>query len=176
MSYLARNWLGMAAGNLLDQVFAERSGWVRLRDRVSRLTRRADAEDLLHDAWVGLKTRNVEARNADALLVRTASRGGIDAYRKEQRIAANVQRDAEADLIADSAPLQDEVLIARERLEQLRAGLALLSPRTREIFLLHRLDGLKYREIAQKLDISQSAVEKHIAKAMLHLIDWMENW
>ena len=41
---------------------------------------------------------------------------------------------------------------------------------------MYRLDGRKYREIAQELGISQSAVEKHIARAMAHLADWMENW
>jgi RNA polymerase sigma-70 factor (ECF subfamily) len=41
---------------------------------------------------------------------------------------------------------------------------------------MHRLDNLKYREIAEKLDISQSAVEKHIARAALALTEWMEGW
>lgn len=54
------------------------------------------------------------------------------------------------------------------------AALDSLGPRTREIFLLHRLDGLKYREIAAQLDITVSAVEKHIAKASLFLVNWVE--
>lgn len=41
---------------------------------------------------------------------------------------------------------------------------------------MHRLDGLKYREIAEALFISQSAVEKHIASAVISLSAWMENW
>ena len=68
------------------------------------------------------------------------------------------------------------VLIARHRLERLRQGVEHLRPRTRQILLMHRLEGLKYREIATVLGISQSAVEKHIAQAMESLTDWMEDW
>nr|WP_315380315.1 sigma-70 family RNA polymerase sigma factor [uncultured Sphingomonas sp.] len=154
------------------------TGWARLRDQIARMTRREDAEDLLHDAWIGIAERQVEAANAAALLARSAANRGIDAYRRERRIAAMPGTDAicVAETIADLQPLQDEMLIARHRLERLRLGVARLSPRTREIFLMHRLDGRKYREIAQDLGISQSAVEKHIARAMAHLTDWMEHW
>ena len=76
--------------------------------------------------------------------------------------------------ISDGQPLHTEVLAAQERLERIMAALESLGPRTREIFLMHRLDGLKYREIAARLDITVSAVEKHIAKASLFLVNWVE--
>jgi RNA polymerase sigma-70 factor (ECF subfamily) len=151
-------------------------GWARLRDQIARMTRRDDAEDLLHDAWVGIADRKVQANNPAALLARAAANGGIDAYRRERRMDLAFAPDAATGSVADHRPLQDEVLIARHRLERLRIGVAQLSPRTRQIFLMHRLDARKYREIAQELGISQSAVEKHIARAMAHLTDWMENW
>lgn len=50
-----------------------------------------------------------------------------------------------------------------------------LPERTRTIFLLHRIEGRKYREIAETIGISQSAVEKHIARAALFLAERMEN-
>lgn len=77
--------------------------------------------------------------------------------------------------IADAKPLQDEVLIARKRLESVRAAIDALPPRTREVFLMHRLEGAKYREIAIALGMSQSAVEKHIARAALLITEWSED-
>ncbi|GGE91255.1 DNA-directed RNA polymerase sigma-70 factor [Sphingomonas prati] len=151
-------------------------GWTRLRDQIARRTKRDDAEDLLHDAWIGLAERKVVADNAAALLARAATNRGYDAWRRERRINTGPAIDLAADVLPDQRPLQDEVLIARHRLERLRRGVEQLSPRTREIFLMHRLGGRKYREIAEELDISQSAVEKHVARAMSHLTDWMENW
>ena len=41
---------------------------------------------------------------------------------------------------------------------------------------MHRIDGLKYREIAERLGITVSAVEKHVAKAALFLACWVEGW
>jgi len=42
--------------------------------------------------------------------------------------------------------------------------------------LAHRVDGLTYREIADQHGLSISTVEKHIAKATMQLITWMEGW
>jgi RNA polymerase sigma-70 factor (ECF subfamily) len=39
---------------------------------------------------------------------------------------------------------------------------------------MHRIDGLKYREIAAELGITVSAVEKHIARAAAHIADLAE--
>lgn len=62
-----------------------------------------------------------------------------------------------------------------ERL-RLRRALAKLEPRTREVFLLHRLDGLTYGEIAERLGISAEAVERHIADALYDLAKRMERY
>ena len=61
------------------------------------------------------------------------------------------------------------MIAARERLKVVGAALDRLPQRTRASFLMHRIDGLKYREIAERLGVSQSAVEKHIARAALAL-------
>jgi RNA polymerase sigma-70 factor (ECF subfamily) len=49
-----------------------------------------------------------------------------------------------------------------------------LPERCREIFLMSRIDGLKNREIAAKLQISTQAVEKHIGKAIRILSEQLE--
>jgi RNA polymerase sigma factor (sigma-70 family) len=154
-----------------------RSRWIYLRSQVTRVTRREDAEDLLHDAWVRMTERAAAVDNAEAFLVRSAANGGWDAYRRERREPpSSMLTETQVAGVRDDSPLQDEALIARHRLERLLAGIDQLSPRTREVFLMHRLDGRKHREIAAQLGISRSAVEKHVAKAVEVLTDWMENW
>ena len=46
-----------------------------------------------------------------------------------------------------------------------------LTPRTREIFEAHYLKGLKYSEVAEELNISQSTVKKHIVAGLKLLRD-----
>ena len=133
-----------------------------------------DAEDLLHTAY--LKLVNYRAQtpvdNVPAFLVRTAINANID-NRRHSKVFENVAIDQR---LEDSAPLQDEVVGTRIRLVRTKAGLDKLQPRSRQIVLMHKLDGLKYNEIAGRLGISPSAVEKHMAKALLFLAQWTEGW
>lgn len=146
-----------------------------LRQIAKRTRRRADAEDLLQAAYLRLMRYREShvVENVPGFLVRTAVNIGVDNYRRERFLADIVPEIGEA---SESSPLQDEVLASRARLKRLQDGLSKLSPRTREVFLMHRLDNLKYREIAERLGISSSAVEKHIARAALFLTEWVEGW
>ena len=153
-----------------------REFWDRLIREVRLRTRgRADPEDLLHAAYLRLMRYRAQhaVENIAAFLVRTAVNIGVDNYRHDRFTADTAPEELE---LRENLPLQDEVLAARVRLDRVREGLSRLTPRTREVFLMHRLDDLKYREIAERLGISQSAVEKHIAKAALFLTEWTEVW
>lgn len=155
----------------------ERAYWAKLLKLVARRTRgRGDAEDLLHTAYIRMEQYRSDhvVENPSAFLVRTATNIAIDTYRHEKFWEPHDEkRDGQR---PDNAPLQDEVIAARARLLRVKEGLNKLPARTREIFLMHRLRGLKYREIAVHFGISQSAVEKHIAKAVLFLTEWTQDW
>lgn len=160
----------------MTDVPVDREFWDRMIREVRMRTRgRSDPEELLHAAYLRLlryKAVHV-VENVAAFLVRTAVNIGVDNYRHDRFI---VDVDPGEVGACENSPLQDEVLASRVRLERVREGLSRLTPRTREIFLMHRLDDMKYREIAEHLGISQSAVEKHIAKAALFLTAWTEGW
>lgn len=161
----------------MDELPKTRTGWLNILRAVKRAVGGSDAaEDLLHSAFVRLSEYRGRdtVENPSGFLVRTAANLAID-----ERRHVRVRRESAVDVsemlqLADGQPLQPEVLAARERLDKVMAALDSLAPRTREIFLLHRLDGLKYREIAARFDITVSAVEKHIAKASLFLVNWVE--
>jgi RNA polymerase sigma-70 factor (ECF subfamily) len=70
----------------------------------------------------------------------------------------------------------EAVVLARERVARLSPRLGRLNAKTRDIFLAHRIDGMSYREIEQRHQLSVSAVEKHVAKAILQVTSWMEGW
>ncbi|WP_294588283.1 RNA polymerase sigma-70 factor [uncultured Phocaeicola sp.] len=50
--------------------------------------------------------------------------------------------------------------------ERLQKALAVLPPKCRDIFLLAKLKGMKYREIAEQLAISEKTVENQMSKAI----------
>ena len=157
----------------------DRGWWRGVLDRVVRATRGSpQAEDYLHTAFLRLEDyrRSHAVENPAGFLVRAAVNIAADEARRPVNRSADPRPVEDLIEIADSEPLADEVLAARTRLERVKAGLAQLSPRTREIFLMHRVEGLKYREIAAELGITVSAVEKHVAKAALFLAEWVEGW
>lgn len=154
----------------------DRALWDRLVQQINRCIRRkVDAEDLLQTAYLRFMSypQRAMVENVQAFLVRTAINIDVDNYRRERffaGIAPEVRRNS------DAPPLQDEIVAARTSLKRVEEGLSQLNPRTREILLMHRLENMKYRDIARQLEISESTVEKHISKGTLFLGKWMEGW
>ncbi|WP_272023860.1 RNA polymerase sigma factor [Olleya namhaensis] len=69
-----------------------------------------------------------------------------------------------------------EYLLEEEEFKtKLLNAIALLTDGQREVFLLNRIEGKKYREIAELLNISQKAVEKRMSGALKTLKQHIEN-
>ncbi|MBV8035528.1 RNA polymerase sigma factor [Roseateles sp.] len=156
-------------------------GWqevlVRVRGALMRRGRSEhDAEDLVQEAWVRLACyeREQAVERPEAFLMRAALNLSIDAHRAQKTRGEEVL--AEDVVIIDIAPTTEAVVLARERMARLSAGISRLSETTRSVFLAHRVDGLPYSEIARDRGITVSTVQKHVAKATLQLTTWMEDW
>jgi RNA polymerase sigma factor (sigma-70 family) len=135
-----------------------------------------DTDDLIQDAFVRLTVycKGHTVQKTEAFLVRTALNLSIDQRIREQRCPVD-SVDLDTLSLADPGPALDVVYGGEKRLLHWQAGLRALSPRRREVFLLNRLDGYSFPQIADKLGISLSMVEKHCARAALFLTDWMED-
>jgi len=66
----------------------------------------------------------------------------------------------------DQSTLEDQ-MDARQRLRLLAQAIAGLPPQCSRVFLLRKVHGLSHKEIAERLDISVSTVEKHVALGLL---------
>jgi RNA polymerase sigma-70 factor (ECF subfamily) len=147
-------------------------GWQKylkkMRGVLSRRGRvRDEIDDLMQDAVVRLlefTEHQAVVREPEAVLVRTV-----------QRLALNHDRDSHADLYADQlvdfGPGPEEVLAGEQCLEEMRKTLDAVNRRTREVFFMHRLHGLRYAQIAERMNMPVSTVEKHIARAMTVLLE-----
>ena len=136
-----------------------------------------EAEDLVQEAFLKFEAyrQDGDVREPEGFVVRAALNLAVDAGRRKNRSPFS-PRALEEFVLADSAPGPDEVLQGRDRLRRLREGLEALKPRTRDMLLAQRLEGLTYAQIAAREGISVSAVEKQIARAVLFLMEWMEGW
>jgi RNA polymerase sigma factor (sigma-70 family) len=128
-----------------------------------------DATDLLHETFSRFARASAEGvlENPAAYLQRIATNLLINRRRRAEHRAAHLPLEF-VDL-TDPAPSPHDQLEAREALERLDACLARMRPKTRQVFLLRRLEGLSYAQIGAQVGLSVGGVEKQMAKAMAHL-------
>jgi len=98
----------------------------------------------------------------------TAHRAAGHTSLDDQTTEFNERGLLEPALIEERQP--ERVLLSQEALIEVRRVLDKLDPRTREIFVLSRLERLKHRDIAAIYGMTVSAVEKHVAKAAILLL------
>ena len=92
---------------------------------------------------------------------------------KHQKVVLRYAKDAPNLDIHNQSP--DYLLEEEEFRLKLTNAIASLSEVQREVFLLNRIEGKKYREIAELLDISQKTVEKRMSGALQILKSQIEN-
>lgn len=138
----------------------------RLERQIALHTRvRSDARDLVQDIFLKLWERaGAAATNPGAFLSRSARNASIDYMRKE-RVRRNYRNAALAETDVEGDPNFAQ-LAARQSLAAVTGAIAALPDRTRRIFIMNRVDGLTFREIAENCEISERAVAKHMAKAL----------
>jgi RNA polymerase sigma-70 factor (ECF subfamily) len=66
-------------------------------------------------------------------------------------------------------PEQALTIEAGDLMRSYRQAIAELPEKTRQAFLLHRLDGLGYKAIGERLEISVPTVQYHVARALVHI-------
>ena len=131
----------------------------------------ADAEEMVQDLFVRLLRRAdlLSLENVDGYVFEAAANMARDRGRYEQ--ARGQGRHVEIDdLIAESeAPGAEQIVAGKQRLKKMLTALNALPPRARQVVILRRFENLTYVQIARRLGISVSAVEKHMARAMTAL-------
>lgn len=131
---------------------------------------RAQAEDIVQEAWLRFSRQSSTPRidNPVAYLYRIVRNLAVDSSRRQQ--IENTQPDGDA--LLDSLPSalgQPEAITQhQDTLKRIEAGLNSLPERTRRAFLLHRVHGLRFKEIAAELSISTTLAHQLVHTALLH--------
>ncbi len=130
-----------------------------------------EADDLVQEVFVRLAARRPGAamEHAEAYIFQMAANLLRDRARRSMtRSAADrAMQAADANSFEEISP--ERVLLGKQRVALLERVLGELPERTRVVFLLHRFEEMKYAEIARRLEISVSSVEKHMMEAMRRL-------
>lgn len=132
----------------------------------------AEVEDLVQEVFLRAADQlgGGDEERARAYAFRVAASVWIDRHRRRQ--ARRADRHVPFDPDRHDSPGFDlgQQLDARETLRAASLALASMPERTRTIFILRRIEGMGVREVAHKLGLSSSAVEKHMVRALEHLL------
>lgn len=127
----------------------------------------ATARDLVQDIFLRLWERTAGRLSEPApYLTRSARNATIDHVRAEKRRGELLNDLLLSEQYNTLPPCPDDVIAARQTLRGIDDVLAALPERTRHIFLLNRVHGRSFSEIAEALGISRRAVTKHMARAV----------
>ncbi|MEP2101771.1 MAG: RNA polymerase sigma factor [Parasphingorhabdus sp.] len=136
-----------------------------------RVYNQNEVEDLVQDVFYRLTSRadNADLERPEAFIFQIAANLLRDKARREatKRAFTKQLTDQNENAFEELSP--ERVLLGKEKVVALKNALNELPERTRTVFLLHRFEEFKYREIAQQLGISMSSVEKHMMDAIKHL-------
>ena len=137
-----------------------------------RLRDGADVEDLTQEVFARLLKRAEigDIANIEGYLFHTAANLLRERARKAARRPGDEAAEFDADLTqTDEVSSPERILLGREAYARMVEALQELPERTRTIFVLNRFEELTAAQIARRLGVSISTVEKDMMRAIAHL-------
>lgn len=137
-----------------------------------RLEASPDPEDLVQEVFIRLLRQDHigDVHNLDGYVFQVAANVLRDhakrwSIRREEANHATLDGDS-----LEGGFTPERVLSGQESLERLIAALYELPPRTQAIFTLYHFEGVTQVDIARRLNMPISTVEKHMSRANRHLL------
>jgi RNA polymerase sigma-70 factor (ECF subfamily) len=158
----------------LHTLYRDHHGWLEswLRRRMGNAW---DAADLSHDTFLRVLSSSqqiVDMREPRAYLLTVGKRLLSNFY--SRRSLETAYLEALAQMPEESAPSPEQRWLLLETLQALDELLDGLPPLVRRAFLLSQLEGLGYREIGERMAVSERTIKRYMAQAYEHclLVDW----
>ena len=136
-----------------------------------------DPDDVIQETYTVLYSlKSVEGiHSPKAYLYRVAQSVVARHVRRQHVVPIQAAEDLESLGIPDEGSGPEQAAISRDELRRTAEAIASMPDKTREAFILRRVHGLSQRDVAREMKISESTVEKHIARGIRFLIEWTAN-
>lgn len=144
-----------------------------LRLLAARLGNMDDAEDALQDIWLKLDSLDVHEPigRPVSYLCRMASNLATDRRLAAARSGSRETAWHDVQPAADEHPDAERTLIGRERLREIEAEVATMPERMRVALRLYRVEDQPQKEIAARLGMTVSGVEKLLRRAVRQICE-----
>lgn len=132
------------------------------------LNRREDVEDVVQETFERAykAEKSHEIRSPKSYLFRTARNLAFNQLSKKSHSITDYMEDLGlSDVLSDDIAA-DERLESQRRFEIFCEAVVNLPPQCRKVFVMRKVSGLSHKEISNRLGISASTVEKHLARGL----------
>ncbi len=152
----------------IEALYCDHSGWLQgwLRRKLGNAH---DAADLAHDTFLRILASHTSNQHYGseprALLTHIAKGLVVDLWRRKAVEAAFLETISQ--LPAQHVPSAETRLLIIEALVRIDTMLAGMAPRTRQVFLLAQIHGMKLAQIAQHMKMPLITVRRDVHKALL---------
>nr|WP_321453290.1 RNA polymerase sigma-70 factor [uncultured Carboxylicivirga sp.] len=128
------------------------------------------SESFVQDVFVNLWTKRGiwDIRSLKGFLI-VSVRNKCNNELKHQKVVRDYEKSGDFENVSELPHYQDDLY-----LNTINDAIEQLPTQRKKIFRMSRMDGLKYREIAEKLNISPKTVEAQMGKALKFLRDKLQ--
>lgn len=148
-----------------------------LKQYLRRFVARAeDVEDIAQEAFLRAFAAESmgEIQSPKAFLFRVARNVALNERARQSHVSTVPLEDfGETNVLYDSQVTVEDQVEGRERLHLFARAVAELPPQCARVFLMRKVYGLTCKEIALRLEISESTIEKHVALGLLRCSNYM---
>lgn len=148
----------------------------QLKRFVSRIVQPDDVDDIVQETFIksyeaDLK-QDIQFRRS--YMLKTAKHLALNHIAKwDNKFSDSLEHDAELPPLLKSSQLEDEYT-SKERFLLFCRATDQLNSSIRKCFIFKKVYGMSQKEIAQHMQLSESTVEKHIAKGLLQTMLYMK--
>lgn len=142
------------------------------------LVQRQDIEDVVQEAY--LRAYDAEKKNEidqpKAFLFRIARNIALNELKKKSRRLTDYVENYDEPHVKHESPTLEDEIGAQQHIGLYCEAIASLPVQCRRVFLLRKTHGLQHKEIASRLGLTLSSVEKHLRKGAIACQAYIEKY
>jgi RNA polymerase sigma-70 factor (ECF subfamily) len=139
------------------------------------LFRQQDIEDVAQEAYLRayVAEQHTDIDHPKAFLFRIAKNVALTKLNRKSRLITDYLEESGASAVTESEAAADMEVEAQQSLGLYCEAVAALPAKCRQVFLLRKVHGLTHKQIAQRLSLSVSSVEKHLRTGVITCRDFV---